>query len=313
MMRIVVAISVTALVCACAHQDPSKTLTKAEEDRLTSGTTVSTLPESTDSTFYIGYVDYFPDTREFYTNVYYRKDREYPDEEFLESRLDSVIVSQDDWDRERLPMEEARKVLVLSGLDTLFIYDRSHALVSTARFRRVEYLWNGMESFFIAVFEPDASFAGQKGELYGISASYASLGVRVSAAHEFEDRKLNEQVMAKMKLDRGRHWDMRHFRTDEKGRILSIISSYAIESNEGQSYLTSISGDEVQILNQEVNNFHYLNILPLPLAVNGAPLLLISAGYPSSDVLWDYLAGFDGSTYQAIEYNRIDPRMVTIK
>jgi hypothetical protein len=312
MMRIVVAISVTALVCACAHQDPSKTLTKAEEKRLASGT-VAAIPESTDSTFYIGYVDYFPDTREFYTNVYYRKNREYPDEEFLESRLDSVIVSQDDWDRERLPIEEARKVLVLSGLDTLFIYDRSHTLVSTARFRRVEYLWNGMESFFIAVFEPDAGFTGQTGELYGISASYTSLGVPVSVAGEFEDRKLNDQLMTKMKLDRALHWEMRHFRTGARGKILSIVSSYAIESNEGQSYLTSSSGNEVHILNEEVNNFHYLNILPLPIAVNGAPLLLISAGYPSSDVLWDYLAGFDGSTYQAIEYNRIDPTMVTIK
>ena len=202
---------------------------------------------------------------------------------------------------------------MLSGLDTLFIYDRSHTLVSTARFRRVEYLWNGMESFFIAVFEPDAGFAGQTGELYGISESYTSLGVPVSAAGEFEDRKLSEQLIAKMKLDRSRHWEMRHFRTGESGKILSIISSYAIESNEGQSYLTSFSGNEVQILNHEVNNFLYLNILPLPIAVNGAPLLLISAGYPSSDVLWDYLAGFDGSTYQAIEHNRIDPTMLTMK
>lgn len=314
MMRIVVAISVIALACACAHQDPSRSLTKAEEEKLTAGTAARyDVRESPDSCFYIGYVDYFPDTREFYTNLYYRKGHEYPDDELLESRLDSVIVSEDDWDRERLPMEEARKVLVLSGLDSLFIYNRGHALVATARLTRVEYLWNGMESFFIAVFDPGAGFVRQTGELYGISASYAALGLPVVAAREVEDQKLNEKVMAKMKLDRRLHWDMRHFRSGPRNNIISVISSYSIETNEGESYLTSLENDEVQILNREVNNFHFLNILPLPVEVNGEPLLLISAGYPSSDVLWDYLAGFNGATYEAIDYNRIDPRVLTVR
>lgn len=314
-MRIVVAISVIALAFACAHQDPSRSLTKAEEEKLTAGAAAahSDTRESADSTFYIGYVDYFPDTREFYTTLYFLKGHEYPDDELLESRLDSVIVSEDDWGRERLPVDEARQVLVLSGLDSLFIYNRNHTLVSTARFTRVEYLWNGMESFFIAVFKPGPGFVRQTGELYGISASYAALGVSVAACGEIEDQKLNEKLTAKMNLDRRLHWDMRHYRSGCRSNILSVISTYAMESNEGQSYLTSFENDQVRILNHEVNNFHFLNILPLPVDVNGAPLLLISAGYPSSDVMWDYLAGFNGATYEAIDYNRIDPSMVTRK
>jgi hypothetical protein len=66
-----------------------------------------------------------------------------------------------------------------------------------------------------------------------------------------------------------------------------------------------LENNEVRILNEEKDNFHYLNILPVPIQVNGKPLLLISAGYPSSDVLWDYLAAFDGAAYQAMDYNRI--------
>jgi hypothetical protein len=308
MTRIVVAMSLIALVFACAHQDPAKSLLKTPASALTTDgrTSPPENRESHDSTFYIGYVDYFPETKEFYTNLYYRKGHEYPDEELLESKLDSVIVLEDDWGRERLPMEEAKKLLVLSGLDTLFIYNRRNELVCNASLTRVEYLWNGMESFFIAVLTPGSKFLQQTGELYGISAPYRSLGVAVVSAEEIEDRDLNRDLMRKMKLSQRLTWNMRHFRTGQRKGIYSVISSYSVESNEGQSYLTSTEGSEVRILNREINNFHFLNILPLPLDVNGKPLLLISAGYPSSDVLWDYLAAFNGESYEAVAYNRID-------
>jgi hypothetical protein len=78
-----------------------------------------------------------------------------------------------------------------------------------------------------------------------------------------------------------------------------------MNSDEGVSYLTSLENNEVDILNQQLNDYHYLNILPLPIHMNDKPLLLISAGYPSSDILWDYLAAFDGATYEPIDYNRI--------
>ena len=90
-----------------------------------------------------------------------------------------------------------------------------------------------------------------------------------------------------------------------------MISSHDIQSNESHSYLTVAQGDSISVLNDESNNFHFLNILPVPVSMNGKPLLLITAGYPSSDVLWDYLAGFDGSRYQAIDYNRVNPQHVS--
>ena len=314
-MRIVLAISLIALASACAHQDPAKSLLKMPVNKLTAGE-IKKLPdtqESTDSTFYIGYVDYFPETKEFYTNLYYRTGHENPDEELLESKLDSVIVLDDDWGRERLPMEEAKKLLVLSGLDTLFIYNRRHELVCDASLTRVEYLWNGMESFFIAVLKPNCTFHQQTGELYGISAAYPTLGIAALSAEEIEDENLNRDLIRKMNLNPRLTWRMRHFRMAQRAGIYSVISSYQMDSNEGDSYLTSLDGSQVKILNHEVNNFHFLNILPLPVDVNGKPLLLISAGYPSSDVLWDYLAAFNDETYEAVDYNRIDPKTIIVK
>ena len=98
---------------------------------------------------------------------------------------------------------------------------------------------------------------------------------------------------------------MRHYRVEPHSSIYSILSSYSPGTGDVMSYLALQENDAVQILNEELNNFQYLNILPVPIHMNGRPLLLISAGYPSSDVLWDYLAGFDGTGYEAIDDNRI--------
>ncbi len=311
MMRILLATFLVAFAFACAHQDPGKNLMKSSAKTLKPEDDgyLNDFAQSQDSSFYIGYVDYFPETKEFYTNLYYKKGHEYPDEELLESKLDSVIVLEDDWGRERLPMEEAKKLLVLSGLDTVFIYNRQNHLVCTAALTRVEYLWNGLESFFVGVFKSDSKFLQQTEELYGVSAGHSNLMRSSFASEEIHDEGLNKTLIEKLHLDPALEWDMRHFRMKPENRIYSVLSFYSMDSNEGQSYLTSYENNDVKILNREINNYHFLNILPLPIEVNGKPLLLISAGYPSSDVLWDFLAGFDGTGYQAIDYNRIDPEI----
>lgn len=307
------ALSLISLTLGCAHKDAGKGLVKLT-GRNSSNLDLS--PESDtgtdfDSTFYIGYVDYFPETKEFYTAVFYREGHEYPDEDLLESKLDSVILLDEDWGRERLPFAEARKLLVLSGLDTLSIYNRTHELVCHCPLTRVEYLWNGLENYFIAVFKSDADFAGQTEELYGISKSFDPQNFSRFSASEISDSELNQQVIKKLHLSRNADWQMRHYRISASGNIFSVISSYDLQSNEGHSYLAVSVGDSIQILNDESNNFHFLNILPVPVRMNGKPLLLITAGYPSSDVLWDYLAGFDGSGYHAIDYNRVHLREVS--
>ena len=306
MMRFVVAISLIVLTQACAHRDAGKGLNKLSGRKQGTDTEFAHRASEDaflDSTFYIGYIDYFPETQEFYTSLFFKEGYEYPDEDLLESRLDSVIIVDDDWGRERLPMEEARKMLVLAGLDTLSVFNRRHERICQCPLTRVEYLWNGLESYFIAVFKYDNAHYRQTEELYGIS-SFVEIPAG-SPAEEIEDPDLNEYLMEKLDVSRAIEWDMRHYRLFSPARIFSIVSSYSVTSNEGMSYLTLLEDDSVFILNQEVNNFHYLNILPVPVALNGKPLLLISAGYPSSDVLWDYLAAFDNGNYQPMEYNRI--------
>jgi hypothetical protein len=98
---------------------------------------------------------------------------------------------------------------------------------------------------------------------------------------------------------------MRHYRITSPETTYSINSSYSEESDEGNSYLTILDDNTVRIVNEAEDDSRYLNILPVPVMVNGKPLLLISAGYPSSDVLWDYLAAFDGQRYEEVRFNRV--------
>lgn len=301
MIRILLVIGLIALTVSCAKKDTGNGL------KLTSQN--SDFPElqgdAFDSTFFIGYVDYFPETQEFYTALFYQEGHEYPDEDLLESKLDSVILFDDDWGRERLPMEEAQRLLVLSGLDAVSIYNRRNELICKTSLTRVEYLWNGLESYFIAVFRSDGKFYEQTEELYGISSNYSSLFQPGFTSEEIKDDKLNEYLLRKLNMSRAVEWDMRHYQLAPPETMYSIISSSSVESGDARSYLTAVENNEIKMLNEEIDNFNFLNILPVPIQINGKPLLLISAGYPSSDVIWDYLAAFDGRKYEAIDYNRV--------
>lgn len=309
-MPFVTAIALIALASACAHKDAGKSFQKSSTNNAAHiAKHAAVNNKRLESFLFIGYVDYFPETKEFYTKLFYQEGKEYPDEDLLESRLDSVIVFEEDWGRERLPMEDARQLLVLSGLDTLFIYNRDHRLVSTASLKRVEYLWNGMESVFVGVFKSGGGIMQQTTELYGMNTAYTRLKVSPFSADEIEDQTLNRNLIDKMHLDPRLGWDMRHYRVTPERSIYSVVSSRA--SDDAQSFLTLTANNEVKILNREVNNFNFLNILPLPIQLNGQPLLLVSAGYPFSDVMWDYLAAFDGTSYEAVDYNRVDPALLS--
>lgn len=303
MLRIFLAMSLLSLTLSCARKDAGKGLVKLS-GRNTESESMWGL-QKMDSTYYIGYVDYFPETHEFYTAAFYREGYEYPDEDLLESKLDSVIVYDDDWGRERLPIEEARKLLVLEGLDTLAIYNRRHENICDCPLSRIEYVWNGLESYFVAVFKANDDFPGQTEELYGISADLPDRYLTMFAAEELKDETFNQLLLRKLEVASASQWDMRHYKITPPEAMYSVLSSWSADGSRTRSYLTFFERNKVQILNEEVDNFHYLNILPVPVYVNGRPLLLVSAGYPSSDVLWDYLAGFDGKQYEAIDYNRI--------
>ena len=228
MMRILMALGLLSLAIACAQKDAGKGLAKLSGRAANpENSVIDDTPEASgmDSSLYIGYVDYFPETREFYTALYYRDGHEYPDEDLLESRLDSVIMYDADWGRERLPMQEARKMLELSGLDTLSVFNRRHELICHCPLVRVEYLWNGLESYFIAVFSSDGEPFEQTEELYGISGHFPLPEHNLFTAEELIDGAYNEFVSRTLEMSASIQWNMRHYRIMPSETVYSIISS----------------------------------------------------------------------------------------
>lgn len=305
MARIVLAACMLSFLVACARRDAGQALVKLLERDHDEESARDTDVIDHDSTYYIGYVDYFDDTREFYTTLYYREGHEHPDDDLLAVKLDSVIVSDDDWGRERLPLEDARELLVLDGLDTLAIYNRAHESICECPLTRVEYVWNGLDAHFVAVFKANTDFSGQTEEFYGISADFPRDYMTMFSSQELKDDTFDQFLLRKLNVADADHWNMRHYQVEPPDAMYSVLSSWSDNGSGTHSYLTFFERNKAQILNEENDNFHYLDILPVPVYMNGRPLLLISAGYPASDVLWDYLAGYDGVRYEAIDYNRV--------
>lgn len=249
-----------------------------------------------DSTFYIGFVEYFPDTKEYYTQLYFRKDN--PDVNAGNKLLDSTIVSDMDFSRERLPMAEAEKMLVMENMDKLFIYNKNHELITTGSLIRVESLFEAISSQFIAVYKPDKVVADKNEPLYGITAGSAGYEIPNFSVQEVKDQKLTEAILKKLDIDTS-GLVIEHY------KILPYNSIYSCLSTNQVSYITELKGDSLTILSFVNDDTIISGIFPLPIQVNNRPALLISGGVRESDYLWDYLAVFKDSSYVPAERDRL--------
>ena len=63
------------LAVSCAKKDTGNGLKLTTQNQVSA----ELVKDAFDSTFFIGYVDYFPETQEFYTALFYREGHEYPD------------------------------------------------------------------------------------------------------------------------------------------------------------------------------------------------------------------------------------------
>ena len=283
---------------ACMHPDEAERRTSDNFSSERQG------PDPFEASLYIGDVDYFFNSNEFYTPLFLRDRYENAGEDWLETRLDSVIEQNEDWGRERLPMEEAEEYFILTGLDTLSIYDTTHTKVCDCPLKRVEYFWNGMETRFVAVFANTGNPVSSEAQFYGVGQAPERVRFPAFAVDILQDPGFDAHVMGALDFRGNANWRMRHYALRRPPLTYSVVSAET-ETAESLSWLTLHEEDRITILNEEVNSVQYLGIVPIPILVNDKPLLLMSVGYPSSDMAWEYLAAYDGAGYDAVAYNRI--------
>lgn len=248
------------------------------------------LPFHPDSTFFIGFVRYFPETKEFYISLYYRAD-EVADDGALDQLLDSTVFEDAETTRKRLPLTAAEKWFVTEDIHKLFIYNNLHEPVTAASLVRIEKLDGPVESEFIAVYKPE-TVAGVQENMgyYGITSKDHGYQVMPGSIREVKEPELDRAVIQHLNMGT-QELTISHY------KILPENSVYSAVSSERESYITELKGSDFKVLAERHDDTFFAGILPLPIQVNEKPLLLVEAAVQESDVAWSYLAVFQDSAY----------------
>lgn len=273
-------------------------LAAIEETQATTSTADESFENSADPSPYIGDVDAFQATHEYYTTVYYRTDVEKSDDyDLLAARADSVVHEDEEMRRKRVPYSIARQYFNLAGLEAISIYNDGHHVVD-ARFVRVELLEGMIESQFIAVFKPVDPLAFNPDVSYCISSGDITAKSRAITSQAIDDSLFTNELLHTFKLQPN-PWNTVHVKTMPYEAIYSGITfqykSLLIETHSGKSTIL-----------KEINEDYYIGaILPVHLEINGKPVLLLHMGVNETDMVWTSLAVYSGKEYQLLEGNRL--------
>lgn len=252
-----------------------------------------------DSSLYVGEIFMFRETGELYTSVYFLEEL-VSDEVFddLNTLADSLIYEDQEIRRRRIPISIARQYFSLWALDTLSVYKNGHR-VGDAKFVRVEYLDDVIESRFIAVFKPLGSFTVAEEPDYGISKGKHPYRTIPVTHEEIKDEQLTKNLIEIFVPDTVRVWDVSHTHIMPYHSIYSVISMQSrlllVETHEGQS----------RILKDLKEDFFISDLQPLHLESNGKPILLLTMGLNETDMMWHSVAVFSGEEFVFTEGNRV--------
>lgn len=250
------------------------------------------------TTVYIGEVNYFSDTEEFYTELYLLPDFEESSDAVV-SLVDSVVFENGSAKRTRLPLDQVRKYFMLSGMDSIYVFQTNHTLVVRSPLMRVEYLETNSEKKFIAVYEGQGTTTEPDERYYGISRllpAYAIAGFKYAVIN---NPSLNEYLAHRLNLGK------------EKPVIKNISlqpmgSTYSIVTTRSESVLTEMNDTQFNVLKNMNAKYRIEDIIPLPIEFNGKPLLLTSLYIPGKPRESFTLAVFtDYQEYRFLNYNRL--------
>lgn len=259
---------------------------KVEQDRLS-------------TTVYVGEMYFFQETREFYTSVYFDPDQDQRDPELFIPLLDSTIYEGKNFRRKRLPMELARNTFMLSDLDSLFVYDTDHRFITTAMLLRIEYLQDGVDDKFIAVYKGDQLKNDPAEQYYCMNKILPDLQVHDFSYKIINDQSLNGFIVHRLKV-KPDHWKI------ENIEVLPSRAMYSVVTSSEESFITELKDNQFSVLKNMNGKYRIDHILPLPFEVNGKPLLLTYLFIPGIAPRYTSLTVFtDIEEYRILNNNRM--------
>lgn len=264
--------------------------------------TTKTSATAIDSSVYVGTINAFDSTREYYISIYSLPHRNDEDLfEVLADKADSVVFTDIETRRSRIPMEIAKKYFNLIGLEKISVYDNGQHLTD-ARLVRVEEYSGPIESYFIAVYKPDTFLPLNFNTSYCVSSGRNHSRSELPFASEaFSDTTFTRALSNTFQFDSVKYWSD-HVKVMPAGMIYSGITLPRA------AFLIETAGDVSTIVKQINESYVFVEIIPVHIRVNGKFVLLLYMGVPDSDMVWTSLAVFSGTEYQLLEGNRLGGR-----
>jgi hypothetical protein len=293
-MRVTILLLVLAFITfACSNKE--KSVQSSADSTSTSLNMVA--PPSLDSAIFIAEAAQFTDSKDVYTPLHLQRGKS-STEAF--EKLDTLNVKNDgNVRRKSLSLAHAGNYFYLKGLDTVLLFDRSHQFVGKSFLKSVDYVDDSVESQFVAVYDLPKGADIAKGFAYCVSNQFPIKRVDNFEAQEINDTELNKKIAKVLKLGKADGWVMHHIKTMPSGNI------YSIASKDTRSLIAETTSSGTTVLKEVNNEYHFGNMVPLPLHSNGKPLMLISYFFPETDGGGNFTAAFNGTAYHEVQYSRV--------
>jgi hypothetical protein len=259
---------------------------------------------SLDSSPYLNKIDYFPETGDFY--IFLDSKRQLSSEEFdaLSNKREALIYEEDELARYEFPMQLAKEEFDLSSLpQELQLYDEQHQFVARAKLVRTEYLisfYNG----FIATYKPEAPIEGKGKSFYCLSPDKVTL--EDMSSHPIQDEGLSDRIKTELNIKPEYIWNQQHVSVQPYDLVLSFIAFHQA-NGKTISYLTEFRDNTIKVLKRLDEEYMIAEVLPIPIEINGMPVLLVNIVLPESGALDEYMVGiYNGSEYELSDNKRIE-------
>ena len=279
------------LLFSCKHKE-----TKENEKLGSSNSQQIDLFDSNDNCTYVGYVNkyYFQKTNEFYIELYSKRTDINFDK--ISKLTDSIIYKDDENVRRRIPLSIASKEFDFSGIRELTLFDGKQNELTKAHFIRVEFLEGSINSYITAVYQADSPARVNKA-VYCIGNLTESL--TKANYTEFSDSAMTRDIMNKLNLTYTLNLESKHYRESINKPTFSVINmdstAQIIERLKSGYNCIYKSSEREQIF----------DLVFIPIIRNTKPILLIKSVVPDTDVDWNSLLVYDGTTYKPTESQRI--------
>lgn len=252
------------------------------------------------TTAYIGDMYYLPQICEWFTRVHFKPEHTDTGEKELLPALDSVITGSSNLTRRRVPMDQARKYFILSGLDSVFVFNMTHDLLAKVALAGVELIERGGDRKFVAVYAAPRFERDAEELYYCVSQQLPDHFIAGFSYSQINDPTLENYVLHQLQPNGTVQARIGNVAVRPSGVTYSVITTPQ------RSYLTELIDSKVNILKDMNGRYRIERIVPLPYEFNSRPLLLGFLYVPGTDERLVSLAVFtDYQEYRFLYQNRI--------